>query len=85
MDGAKDVPILGGHYPVRAQIRSLDSFSGHADHSELLRYFRNTQGKKSSVFLVHGEPECAMALQNALENGETGGVHIAQKDEIVSC
>ena len=85
MDGAKDVPILGGHYPVRAQIRNLDSFSGHADHGELLQYFRNTKGTKSSVFLVHGEPECAQALQHALENEGTPGVHIALKDEIVSC
>ena len=85
MDGAKDVPILGGHYPVRAQIRSLDSFSGHADHGELLQYFRNTKGKKSSVFLVHGEPECAQALRNALESEGAAGVHIALKDEVVCC
>ena len=85
MDGAKEVPILGGHYPVRAQIRTLDSFSGHADHDELLRYFRDTKGSKARVFLVHGEPDCALAMQKALENEGATNVHIAEKDEIVTC
>lgn len=38
MDGWKEVPILGKQYPVRARIREMDSFSGHADHGELLEY-----------------------------------------------
>ena len=51
---------------VRARIEILDSFSGHADHSELVEYFHRITGAKKQVFLVHGEPLRALALQSAL-------------------
>lgn len=85
MDGAKEVPILGGTYPVRAQVQTLDSFSGHADHDELLAYFGHTGGHKSRVFLVHGEPDGTRALQAALQARHKGEVHVAELNEIVSC
>ncbi len=85
MDGALEVRILGDLYPVRARIRSLDSFSGHADHGELLGYFRRTGGKKGKVFLVHGEKDCAMAMKNALKPMHDGEVHIARLNSTVTC
>lgn len=66
--GYDDVNILGGRYSVKAPIEILDSFSGHADHSELLDYFYNTGGKKDQVFIIHGEPERSIALQKALDS-----------------
>ena len=85
MDGAKQVPILGNTYPVRAQVRSLDSFSGHADHEELLAYFARTGGSKRRVFLVHGEQENTRALHHALSAVHDGEVHTAALNEVVSC
>lgn len=49
MDGWKEVPILGKQYTVRARIREMDSFSGHADHGELLEYFDKTGGPKGTT------------------------------------
>ena len=69
-DGVKQVNILGESFHVNAHIDIVDSFSGHADHSELVDYFNHIQGPKSQTWLVHGEPEGAQALQVALE--ETG-------------
>ena len=57
MDGWKEVPILGKQYSVRARIREMDSFSGHADHGELLEYFDRTGGPKRNIILVHGGGE----------------------------
>lgn len=85
LDGAKEVSILGNIYPVRAHICSLDSFSGHADHNELLDYFRRTGGGKSRVFLVHGEPEAAKALQKSLKAIHDAPIHIASLDETITC
>lgn len=84
MDGAKEVPILGGTYRVRAHVESLDSFSGHADHDELLGYFDRTGGSKSRVFLVHGEPNTTKALHTALQARHKGQIHIAVQDETVT-
>jgi metallo-beta-lactamase family protein len=77
-DGAKEVPILGGRYHVRAKIEQIDSFSGHADHSELVDYFGRTTGPKHRVWLVHGEPANAEALREALQARHGGVVEVAQ-------
>lgn len=65
-DGAKDVNILGDPFHVRAHIDTIDSFSGHADHSELLDYYGRITGAKTTTWLVHGESDSAQSLQNAL-------------------
>lgn len=72
-EGHKHVNILGGSFEVNADIEILDSFSGHADHDELLGWFDRVQGPKSRVFLVHGEPERSAALKAALDERHRGG------------
>ena len=66
-EGHKEVAIFGEPVTVRARIELLDSFSGHADHSELMEYFHRITGAKNQVYLVHGEPLRAIALQAALQ------------------
>lgn len=66
-EGQKRVNILGDEFEVHAGIEILDSFSGHADHDELLGWFDRVQGPKRNVFLVHGEPERSSALKAALD------------------
>lgn len=85
MSGAQEVRILGDLFPVRARIKSLDSFSGHADHNELLSWFRKMGGSKSKVYLVHGETECSEAMKEALESEHNGEIHIARLNSVVSC
>lgn len=84
MDGWKEVPILGERYDVRAHIEEMDSFSGHADHNELLHYFKTMGGKRSHVFLVHGEPESNEAFAKALEDIHPGDIHVAKLGEFVT-
>jgi metallo-beta-lactamase family protein len=74
----KEVPILGDTFNLRADIEILDSFSGHADKSELLEYFDAMGGSKERVFLVHGEPEQSEALQEELQNRHNGKIEVAQ-------
>jgi metallo-beta-lactamase family protein len=77
-DGEKEVPILGERYKVRAKIETVDSFSGHADHSELLDYFNHTTGSKQRVWLVHGEPEASAALRESLVKIHDAPVDVAE-------
>ena len=83
IDGWKEVPILGKQYRVRARIREMDSFSGHADHGELLEYFDRTGGPKSNIILVHGEEQASLALANALEERQANPVSIAQLGSVM--
>jgi metallo-beta-lactamase family protein len=64
--GDKVVNIHGEPINVRAKIEAIDSFSGHADHSELMDYFARMGGKKEKVWLVHGETSRSQAFQAAL-------------------
>ncbi len=82
-DGEREVPILGERYKVRAKIEIVDSFSGHADHSELLDYFDRTGGRKTRVWLVHGEPDKAEALRVDLAARHSGSVEVAVLGEEV--
>ena len=41
--GDETVKIFGKEYKLRAKVEIMDSFSGHADHSELMEYFAADQ------------------------------------------
>ena len=58
MRGDKTVSIFGQLHKVRAELRSIESLSGHADYEELLRYI-SCQNKRliKKIFLVHGEEQ----------------------------
>ena len=62
------VRIFGKEYALKANVEILDSFSGHADHSELLEYYGRIGGKKEKVWLVHGEPDRSHKLSAALKD-----------------
>jgi metallo-beta-lactamase family protein len=76
-DGAKDVNILGDTFQVRAHIEAIDSFSGHADHSELVDYYHRITGPKTRTWLVHGEADSSASLQQALAK-EGASVEVGQ-------
>ncbi|MDF1853195.1 MAG: MBL fold metallo-hydrolase [Verrucomicrobiales bacterium] len=74
----KEVPILGDKFDVRADVQILDSFSGHADQSELLEYFDRMGGSKEKVFLVHGEESQSEALCEVLRKRHSGSIEVAK-------
>jgi len=77
-DGEREVPILGKRYTVRAHVEIIDSFSGHADHSELLDYFDRTTGPKNRVWLIHGESDSSETLREALQERHNGPIEVAE-------
>ena len=63
--------MFGNIYPVKADIERIDSYSGHADYSEMIR-FRDCQDKTlvKKLILVHGEYSAQRFFSNKLdENG----------------
>ena len=57
IDGETEVPVLGEHIAVKAQIHNLEGFSGHADRDGLLDWVHGLQKAPQNIFLVHGEEE----------------------------
>jgi metallo-beta-lactamase family protein len=68
MSGANPVNIFGEPHAVRAQVSSLDSFSGHADKNELRRYVEAIQGDFKKISVIHGEESQALAFAETLRS-----------------
>jgi len=66
-NGADSVRIQGEEFAVRARIRSLDLYSGHADGPELVDWITARFPLTHDLFLVHGEPDAIDALAARLE------------------
>jgi metallo-beta-lactamase family protein len=57
-NGNKEVRIFGDEYPVKAEIKIIDSYSAHGDYNEMIRYLSCQKKEKvKKIFLVHGSSE----------------------------
>ncbi|TNE64384.1 MAG: MBL fold metallo-hydrolase [Alphaproteobacteria bacterium] len=65
-DGKKRVKIQGEEIEVRARIRTLDGYSGHADHDGVLAWIRERLPVRHGLFLTHGGEESLQAMRAAL-------------------
>ncbi len=81
----REVPIFGDMYPLRANVEIVDSFSGHADHSELIDYFNAITGPKKKVWLVHGEQSRSETFCEALREIHDGDVEVGVLGKEVQC
>lgn len=66
--GRSPVNIFGEPHQVKARVASLDSFSGHADRSELRAYVERLTGKLEKFFVVHGELTQSTAFADTLRS-----------------
>ncbi|HYH17648.1 MAG TPA: MBL fold metallo-hydrolase [Azospirillum sp.] len=83
--GAERVRIHGEEIQVRARIRTLDVYSGHADRSGLLDWLDERQGVKRGLFLVHGEGGARESIRQALvaRGWDAARIHLPDLDETV--
>ena len=65
-EGRQTVRIQGEPYRVRASIRSLDLYSGHADGPALERWVEARKPIAGNLFLAHGEPDSLNGLRKRL-------------------
>jgi metallo-beta-lactamase family protein len=61
-EGVHHVRISGNDVAVRADVRSIDSYSTHADRPGLLEWLKLRSPYRGSIFLVHGEEPALEAL-----------------------
>jgi metallo-beta-lactamase family protein len=82
-DGGKEVKIFGEIVPVRAQVAALEQFSDHADTPEMLKWLHTFPQAPQHTWLVHGEPDSAQALDDAINSNLHWSVQIAKYMEKV--
>lgn len=58
----KSVRIFGDEIAVRAEIRSIEGYSAHADQAGLMDWMKNFKKPPRRVFVTHGEPESSSTL-----------------------
>lgn len=75
--GDKEVSIFGTVYPVKAEVRIIDSFSGHGDYNEMME-FLDCQDKNQiqKTFLVHGEYETQVKYSSRLQEAGFSNIQI---------
>jgi len=66
LEGADRVTIFGEEIVVRAQVRHLDVFSGHADQNGLMEWAGHFKVPPRRTFVVHGEPAASATLARLL-------------------
>ncbi|MDR3668862.1 MAG: MBL fold metallo-hydrolase RNA specificity domain-containing protein, partial [Ignavibacteriaceae bacterium] len=82
MDGAESINIFGDPYTVRAEIKKMDYFSAHADQPGLLKYIDASKpATLNNIFIVHGEPEESLPLQEKIKGKGYKNVHYPKTGE----
>lgn len=64
--GKLQIKVQGDWVPVRAEVQALDGLSGHADRQGLLDWILALPRPPKHVYLMHGEPEAADSLRQAI-------------------
>ncbi|MCY1286726.1 Ribonuclease [compost metagenome] len=66
VDGAESVKLLHQRIAVKAKVHTLGGFSAHAGQSQLIDWVKHFD-HRPELYLVHGEREKMLALQEALQ------------------
>jgi metallo-beta-lactamase family protein len=67
-DGAKSLRLFGEEKPVRCEVEIMDSFSAHADRTEMADFLANQKNTLKKLFLVHGEIERQESFKTLLSS-----------------
>ncbi|MGD1879298.1 MAG: MBL fold metallo-hydrolase RNA specificity domain-containing protein [Kiloniellaceae bacterium] len=83
--GVSAVKIQGEDLRVKAAIRQIDVYSGHADGDQLIAWVKARLPVKSAIFLTHGEEQSLEALRNDLEAAGVPAerIIVPQLDDVV--
>jgi metallo-beta-lactamase family protein len=82
--GDSEVSIFGVKHKVRAEIRSIESYSGHADYTEMKRFLEcQSFAKIKNTFLVHGESDTQLVFSEYLSNLKLKNIKIPNRGDIV--
>lgn len=65
VDGERRVKLFGQDIIVKAKVHTIGGFSAHAGQNELIAWARGI-GSQPQFYLVHGEHQAQLALQQAL-------------------
>ncbi|MDY0199430.1 MAG: MBL fold metallo-hydrolase [Bacteroidales bacterium] len=82
LDGAKSVSIHGIEHEVKADIRRIESYSGHGDYEEMIEFLKCQDFKKiKETILVHGDLKPMEFFKHKLRQEGLRNIHIPMKND----
>ncbi len=79
--GASHLSVFGKKYEVKADVKIMDSFSAHADRTEMKAFLLNQKKSAKKMFLVHGEYGAQQAFKTYLEEDGFNHIHIPENGQ----
>lgn len=67
LNGKEFIKIHGEKIPVRAEVRSMETLSAHADTDEIIGWLRGFSRHPKMTFITHGEPLASEAMRKRIE------------------
>lgn len=82
LGGAKEVSIHGTVYKVNAEIRKIESYSGHGDYNEMIEFLKcqDTEALEKT-FLVHGDYKAQEFYAGKLKENSYRNIEIPAKGQ----
>ncbi|MFO7887133.1 MAG: MBL fold metallo-hydrolase [Eubacteriales bacterium] len=79
--GEKEVKIFGEEIKIKANIYSIEGFSGHGDRDDLLAWLKEIKTTPKKTFIVHGEDDAREDFAEAIKAEIGIDTIIPKKDE----
>ncbi len=80
--GDNEVSIHGNVYEVKADVRRLESYSGHGDYKEMIEFLQcQYKPDLQNVFLVHGDYSAQQKYKSFLEDDGFKNISIPESGE----
>lgn len=81
-EGAHEIRFFGKYYPVKANIKHIESLSAHADQEELLNWMLTIKNIPETVFLIHGEASAIDAFRVKIKDSFGWHVKIPKLSDV---
>lgn len=78
------VNVFGEPHELKAEVVVLNSFSGHADRTDLMAYIgRFDRTRMKGIFVVHGDPDQSEKLASGLREAQFDRVYVPSRGDCV--
>ncbi len=82
--GAEEIRLYGKFYKVKAKVENIEGLSSHADHKGLIEWLSNLDSKPSQIFIVHGEKNSSIGLNDKIKEVYGWGATIPYLNQTVT-
>jgi len=85
LDGVRSIKIHGNWIPVKADVTTINSLSGHGDYVDIELWLKQSSLKKNTdIYLVHGDADALEGMRDHLRQSTSFNVDIATYHQVLT-